>query len=179
MLQFGPFITEKEKEKLEPTIQQLIDKIPNDLKGTIHIKDEYFIVKAFGEELSFEYGNERECILELQSTESVPLFVAYNDEDLVLVWDMVYGENLPTFAKEQRISIYEYEEELITSLQAMLKKGWHLPKIELDHVIWCEDCNALFIVDYSGCERVHSKTFEEYNEDMLNRVKKILKQYEQ
>lgn len=174
MLQFGPFITEKEKEKLEPAIQKLLDKIPCDLKGKMHVKDEYLIVKAFGEELSFEYGNERECILELQSTESVPLLVAYNDEDLALVWDIVYGENLPTFAREQDISIYEFEEELINSLQAMLKKGWHLPKIDLNHVLWCEDCNALFIVDFSGCERVHGKTYEEYNKEMLARVKMLL-----
>ncbi|KAA0549025.1 hypothetical protein FZW96_03680 [Bacillus sp. BGMRC 2118] len=179
MLQFGPFITEKEKGKLIPIIQQLVDMIPHHVQGNIHIKDEYTIIKAFGEDLSYEYGNQRECILELQSTESVPLLVAYNDEDLFLVWDIVFGETLPVIAKEQGISIYEFKDELVQSLQAMLKKGWYLPNVDLHHVVWCEDCNALFIVDYAGCERVHGRTFEEYNQEMLARINLLFQQYEQ
>lgn len=174
MLQFGPFIMSKEIKAIEPKIEELLTNLSRDFIGTTCFPDQNLCVKVFGEDKSYEYGNERECILELQSTESVPLLVAYNDEDLWFVWDYVHGQKLLTYSKEQGIPIREFEEELIESLQSMLKKGWYLPNLTLEDIIWCIECGALFIVNYSGCERIHEMKYEEYHQKVTAQIATLL-----
>jgi hypothetical protein len=177
LLQYGPFISEREKDTLVPTIKELMNEVPSEIqeKGFI-FQNENLRLKAFNENLSRKYEIEQECILELQSTESVPILVAYDDSELVIVMDLVYGQDLPTHCKEQGVSVFTYEEELISSLQSMVNKGWYLPCLSLDYIIWCEDCDALFVIDFSGCERVYGKDLAEYNGSIKADVKKLFKE---
>jgi hypothetical protein len=177
LLQFGPFISEREIERVIPTIQELlVNKPPNLAHGSFSTKSINLQLKAFSESTSREYANERECIMELQSTESVPILVAYDDEELFFVLDLVHGEDLSTHCREQGISINSFEGELLTSLQSMLSKGWYLPIQDFNNVIWCEDCDALFIVDYNGCEKVHNKDIIFHKHLIIENTKALFKQ---
>ncbi|MFD1739267.1 hypothetical protein ACFSCX_22560 [Bacillus salitolerans] len=171
MITFGPYISEREKRKLLPIIEADIEFSKSQCLGSYYFHEECNIwKKAYHTTERFDYILERDCFLELQSAECVPILIGFDDDKYVIYLDVVHGPDLLTYCREEGIGLVEFKDDLIRALTSMLDHGWFYQQLSSKHMIWCEDCQAFFIIDYSNCLKIDLKNRDSYIEKIEKMV---------
>jgi RIO-like serine/threonine protein kinase len=167
LLKFGPYISEREQSKLIPILQANSEfTASKEMEGFLIHNEGDIWKKSFTLSLTDQYLLERDCLLELQSAESVPILTAYDDNNYEIFIDVVDGPNLLQYCKEEEISLESFREDIKRTLTSILEKGWFYHKLIIDFMIWCNDCDAFFIIDYRNCSRINLNDKDEYIKKM-------------